>query len=206
MAITGLANTTASYFGLIIGIYINVRLPLLNTTMAPLGNSFINDDATYGSTPSTGNYNLDLMYTDVRYQILHKGSRTYLNALVQTITTQSNPNVVAYVSSSGIRSLCTALTMPIVIRKFSTNPATEMSRLKNAILGELSSAKVTYSYLGATFLQNLDSHINWLMMMMDTVYDNPASTISSAYSTPSWGMTGIAAANACLLAIKNIKN
>lgn len=81
-----------------------------------------------------------------------------------------------------------------------------MAKLKTSIVIELNKAKITYSYLGTTFLQNLDSHINWMLMILDMVYDNPAMTISSAYSTPNWGMTGIAAANACTLAVNSIKN
>lgn len=78
----GLANSTSSYLGLIIGIYVKVLVPLLSTTTVPLGNSFISDDATYGSTPSTGNPSLDLIYTDVRYQILHNGCKNYLYTFV----------------------------------------------------------------------------------------------------------------------------
>jgi hypothetical protein len=98
------------------------------------------------------------------------------------------------------------LIVPALIRKGFINPGPEMVIFKNIIIDKLQKAKASYAYLGANFVSNLESHISYLMILLDVVFDNPATTISTAYSVPNWGYTSLAASNACLLNFNSLKN
>jgi hypothetical protein len=59
--------------------------------------------------------------------------------------------------------------------------------------------------MGPAFIQALENHINWMMLILDAVRDNPTAAANNAYSVPNWGPTSIAASNACILTMNNLK-
>ena len=204
MAIIAATNMTNTFVTLILGVYLNTKLQLLYGDLVTRTNSTIYDDASFGPIPSSNNsLHTDLLFTDIRYDVLTKGCLAYLNMYAQQQS--ANSNVIAFVTSKGTKSLCSTLYMPIIINRGTNNPQIQMQNFKNAIASELNKAKITYSYMGNTFLEQLDSHINWLMIILDMVYANPLAAVTQAYSNPDWGTTGAMAANSCMLTMNNLK-
>jgi len=80
--------------------------------------------------------------------------------------------VTKYLTSQGHRSLCNSLIVPALIRKGFINPGPEMVIFKNIIIDKLQKAKASYAYLGANFVSNLESHISYLMILLDVVFDS----------------------------------
>ena len=198
------SNSIASIITIIISTMWNYNIPVIYGDLRTISNSFINDDSSFGSTPSSGDANQDLIYFDVRYRVLGNATNNYLNELAQKNIGVMG-NTIGYVSSSGTRSLCNTLFVPFVIYKNSNNPFQEILRLKYFISQELNSVKVKFNYMGPAFIQALENHINWLMLILDTVHDTPTASVSNAYSVPNWGPTSTAASNACILTMNNLK-
>ena len=105
------------------------NIPAIYGDLRTIPNSFISDDSSYGSTPSSGDANQDLIYFDVRYRVLGNATNNYLNELAQKNSGVMG-NTIGYVSSSGTRSLCNTLFVPFIIYKNSNTPLQEILRLK----------------------------------------------------------------------------
>lgn len=123
------SNSIASIITIIISTMWNYNIPVIYGDLRTISNSFINDDSSFGSTPSSGDANQDLIYFDVRYRVLGNATNNYLNELAQKNIGVMG-NTIGYVSSSGTRSLCNTLFVPFVIYKNSNNPFQEILRLK----------------------------------------------------------------------------
>jgi hypothetical protein len=106
---------------ILIGANLNIKFKSLTGVLNDPAIAFISDDMNYGIPPSTGDTNLDFIYYDLRYKIFYQATVDYLNQLkIRTEPTDSGI-VSMYVSSTGVKSICSSLLVPKIIQKVSTN-------------------------------------------------------------------------------------
>ena len=163
----------------------------------------ISDDATYGTLPSV-NPSFDQIYQQIRYEVFNNALQKYL----KTISTTSllGTSVRNYVNSTGIKNLCNAYAVPILIRKTSpTDYPAQLKSYQTYVSNEITTAKNTWGFKGKSFTDEIDHHISSHLLNFLGVWDNPKSMMSTAYSSPNWGSVGTLAADACgnaLIAMK----
>lgn len=106
---------------ILIGMNFNANMEMVVGDLTTRNNYFINEDMSFGTTPSTGNADLDLLYNDVRYRVLQDSILDYIKQAESKIKT-TNQRVTKYLTSQGYRSLCNSLIVPALIRKGFVNP------------------------------------------------------------------------------------
>lgn len=184
----------------------NLGYPIQNLTT--LRFMSINDDSSFGPIPPSSDTNQTLLFQDVRYRVFNKTNTRYLNRLAQSDNSATSPNagVLKMLNAQGTRGLCTTLTMPVLIRrKFATNHTQELQAYKTILADELRQAKLAFAYMGTTFVSSLETHIGWMMMNLDSMWDSPQASVTRAYSIPNWGTTATMAANACAVTLNTMK-
>ena len=106
---------------ILIGANLNIKFKSLTGVLNDPTIAFISDDMNYGIQQSTGDTNLDFIYYDLRYKIFYQATVDYLNQLkIRTEPTDSGI-VSMYVSSTGVKSICSSLLVPKIIQKVSNN-------------------------------------------------------------------------------------
>jgi hypothetical protein len=63
---------------ILIGVNFNANMEMVVGDLTTPNNYFINEDMSFGTTPSTGNADLDLLYNDVRYRVLQDSILDYI--------------------------------------------------------------------------------------------------------------------------------
>lgn len=160
-------------------------------------NSTINiyDDSTYGTIPSV-NSEFDTIYQQIRYEVFDAALKAYLKTIQPSplLATSMNKKV----TSKGTKTLCNAYMIPILIRRaYPTTYLTQQKIYKDAVVKQIGVAQANAAGRSRAFIDEINNHISYHLLLMDSLWINPKSTLSSAYSRPSWGTVGSTAASKC---------
>lgn len=155
----------------------------------------IYDDSKYGTIPSVS-LEFDPIYQQIRYEVFDAALKTYLQTIQPSplLATSINKKV----TSKGTKTLCNAYMIPILIRRaYPTTYLTQQKIYKDAVVKQIGIAQAKAAGRSRAFIDEINNHISYHLLLMDSLWINPRSILSSAYSQPSWGTVGSSAASKC---------
>lgn len=155
----------------------------------------IYDDSKYGTIPSVS-LEFDSIYQQIRYEVFDAALKTYLQTIQPSplLATSINKKV----TSKGTKTLCNAYMIPILIRRaYPTTYLTQQKIYKDAVVKQIGIAQAKAAGRSRAFIDEINNHISYHLLLMDSLWVNPRSILSSAYSQPSWGTVGSSAASKC---------
>lgn len=118
----------------------------------------ISDDATYGPLPSV-DPSFDPIYQQIRYEVFNNALQKYLKTI--NSTTLVGASVRNYFNATGVKTLCNAYAVPILIRKkFPTDYPAQLKTFQTYVANEITIAQNTWGSRGSAFTNEIQYHIS----------------------------------------------